>query len=703
MGCEKGRSLLRSHACFLGLGDGRLGSSIHSIAGAMLRTQPRQKQVCCAISQNLEMTNIGEDGKRLRSSQSDNTPNPVIGDNYRDVKTKTSFRKPTGTERSAVLKAGHWEGVSKELRSQDSPNRSKTDDAVTPGGPALANKFRSLMRLTPSSVVIVYAEYNHQDEPEKEVFGMLVASFAPVSLDPEPCVSFNIKRPSKTYNQMLQTKSFTILAPKDAMLADAFAKPGNKSSILGQALCEKSGVPKQFSGVLWWAKCELLAEKSVDVGDHTIVVGRVVKVGMPRLSPGRRDVIVYSNGQYRELGPCVPPLDENSHFLGKIRMRLEEGEAHIQPAIKATEELATRDLNVSELLVEQTRSTSRADQSREPFELEASTTPQQGLSQEVAESVVLQEGMENAQQQAPAAELKYYRRYLADLDIQIHNLQEEAAFKRWLIEKLRTQRSAVDQRIFGIPSPKSSLVHRVDFMPPSGDSDNQDEVLENKKRLFGSKLSRELKRSQLFGQKENNQQPLSEEPVSNNKISCPPGHEAMKEASLEPCKMDKKQHGATFDGLVTYRAHKRLSFPSLEQEQAAEQNNHTSAPEAEDSEIQHRPAKLSEGMQGLYDSFSGWMQESKGGLEEPIDGEVIEKAAQSATGTESITSPSGREGEEALARKNGPSATGTGSEKSPGGFNDASRVGKIRSCKLLYRRCKVSWRIAPKCRESANA
>jgi len=701
MDCEKGHSLLRSHACFLGLGDNCLGSLGYSIAGATARAQPRQKQVCCAMSPNLEMTNVGEDGERLRSSQSGNTPSPVIGENHRDVKNKPSFEKPTETEWSAILKAGHWEGVSKELQSQDSPNKSKTDDAVTPDRPALAGEFRSLMRLTPSSVVIVFAEHHHQDEPDKEVFGMLVASFAPVSLDPEPCVSFNIKRPSRTYNQMLQTKIFTILAPKNAMLAAAFARPGNKNSILRQVLRKKSGVLKPNSGVLWWAQCELLAQKSVDVGDHTIVVGRVVKVGTTGV-PGRGHVIIYSDGQYRQLGPCVPPHDHASYSLGKKPrqgIRHVEGEAHMQAARKATEELAIRDSNVSELMFKQAQSKSKADQSREPFELEASTTPQQGSSQEVAESVVLQEGTGKAQQHAPAAELKYYRRYLEYLNIQIHNLeaghisvtgqlpsvehhtqatmikhQKEAAFKRWLIEKLCTQKGVVNRRIFSMRFPKSSFVHRVGLMPPSGDSDKQDEALERKKRPFGSELSRKLKRSQLFRQKKNNQQPLSQESVSNHKISCPPAYEDIKEASLKSWKMDKKQHGSKPDGLITYHPHNQYrqleSFPSLEQEQAAdfamdtvhtdqandqvavEQNNHTSAPEVEEPGIQRRPAKLSKGMEGLYNSFSGWMQDSN---------REVEKFP---------------EGEEALTQNDNPSTTGTLLEKSPSGLDDVPQAAK---------------------------
>jgi len=772
MDCEKGRSLLHSHACFLGLGDDYLGSLGCSIAGATARAQPRQKQVCCAMSPNLGLTNFGEDGECLRSPQSHNTPCPVIGENYHDVKNKPSFEKPTATEWSAVLKAGHWESVSKELQNQDPPNKSKTDDAVTPDRPALAEVFRSLMRLTPGSVVIVFAAYHHQDEPDKEVFGMLVASFAPVSLDPEPCVSFNIKRPSRTYNQMLQTATFTILAPENAMLAAAFARPGNKNSILRQTLRKKSGVPKRNSGVLWWAQCELLAEKSVDVGDHTIVVGRVVKVGTTGV-PGRGHVIIYSDGQYRQLGPCVPSHDHASNLIGKMPrqgIRPEEGEAHMQPARKVTEELVIRESKVSELMVEQSESKSKADHIREPFELEASTTPQQGSSQRLAESVVLQEGTGKAQQQGPAAELKYYRRYLEYLNIQIHKLEignitatgeipsvqqdtnarmkkheREGRFNEWLIEKLCTQKGVVNRRIFSIRFPKSSLVHKVVLMPPSGDSDKQNEAFENNNRPLNSELPRKLKRSQLLKQKENNQQPLSQEHVSNHKISFPPGYEDIKEVSLGSWKMDRKQHGSKPDGLITYHLHKKHpqlesspsreqeqeravkfamdtvhadqanhqiaieqnnhssapdglvtfhprnqyrqleSFPSLEQEQAAglamdtvhidqgydqvavEQNNCPSAPEVEDSGIQRRPAKLSKGMQGLYDSFSEWMQDSNRGVRESVHGEAIATEAQSTTGTGLRRSPSGREGEEALTQNDNPSTTGTESRRSPSG------------------------------------
>lgn len=491
-----------------------------------------------SISRNLEMANIGEDGKRLwRSSQSDKTLNPVMGIYHRKVKTKTSFEEPTGTKWSAFFEAGHWKAVPEELRSQDPPNKSKTGGAVTPDRPPLAEQFRSLMRLTPSSVVIVFAEYHREDEPEKEVFGLLVASFTTVSLNPEPYVSFNIKRPSKTYNQILQTKCFTILAPENAMLAAAFAIPGNKSSILRQVLDKTSGEPRPLFGVLWWAKCELLAEKSVDVGDHTIVVGRVVKVGITKAAPRRGHVIVYSAGQYRELGPCVPPLDEISHLPGNIGRSLKGRKAQ---------------------------------------------------------------------------------------DI------KEASLEPWKVQK--KQHGANFDRLINYHFQQSSL-------------------LRPHKRLSFPTLNSE----QAAG------------------------------VAMDAVHIDQANDQVAAE-------HNRLSFPSLEREQAAgvamddvhidqgndqvaaEHSHLTSGLEVEVSEIPRRPAKLSEGMQDLYDSFSGWMQESKEGVEEPIDGEATQKEAQSATGTRLATSRSDQEGEEALTRKDDPSATGTGPGKSPSGFDDASQV-----------------------------
>lgn len=661
------------------------------------------------------MTNVGEDGECPQRSRPDSIPGFVIGDNYRDVKNKPSSVEPDENEWSAVPKAGHWEGVFKELQAQDPPNESRTEDAVTPDRPTLADEFRSLMRLTPSSVMIVFAEYHHQDEPDKEVFGMLVASFAPVSLDPEPCVSFNIKRPSRTYNQLLQTKTFTILAPKNAMIAAAFARPGNKNYILHHVLRKTSGVPKPNSGVLWWAQCELLANKSIDVGDHTIVVGRVVKVGVTGRGPGRRHVITYSDGQYRELGSPVHPLDDSLHGRGRYRgrdLRHEEGEPYSQAAIKADEQLAIRELKADELLVEQAPSESKADQSREPFEFDKSTTPQRASPQEVAVPGIPQEGTGRSQQQQqpPGTELEYYQKYLKYLNTQIHNLrvgkvsatgqfpsiqqdsnarmvehQEEDQFRGWLIDKLSTQIDVVIQRISSIRFPKSSLVHRVGLAPLSGDSDKQDKALENSKPLLGAKSSRKFTISPRFRQNRNNRQPLSPEHVSNHKISCLPGHEDIKEISLESGKIRKEQHGFPSDGLTTDHSRTHLNFPSLEQEQAADvafdtfhtgeasdqvavaQNNRTSAPEVEESGIQRRPAKLSEGMQGLYDSFSGWMEDSKKVAEESINASAIENEAQSAIGPESATFPSRQEADEALTQNDDPSTTRTESTPSPSG------------------------------------
>jgi len=713
MGCRKEGSLLRSHACFLGLRDDCLGSLGYPMAGATTRAKPRQKQVCCVMSPNLELTNIVEEVERLRSSQPEITPSPVIGENYYDVKVKPPSGEPTETEWSTIFKAGHWEAVSKELQSQDPPNESRDGYAVNPDQPVLAEEFRSLMRLTPSSVVIVFAKYHHHYEPDEDVFGMLVASFTPVSLNPEPYVSFNVKRPSRTYDQMLQTKTFTILAPENAMLAAAFARPVNKKSILSQALGKNSGIPKKKSGVLWWARCELIAEKSIDVGDHTIVVGRVLKVGMARGSPRRGHVIIYSDGQYREIGSCVHPHDDAFYIRSNLRgecIQREGGEPDMQAARKATEEPAIRGLNVSELMDVQAHSENKADQVRQLFEPEASTTPPQRSYEGVAVSGSLQEGMGKAQQQAPAAELDYYRKYLKYLNTQMHNLrvgkvtatgqfpslqqetnarmikhQEEDHFRRWLIEKLSTQKAVVKRKIFSIRFPESSLVHRIRLTPLSGDGEKQDEALEKKKRLLGSELSKKLKQSQLLEHEENNKQPLSQDPVSNHKISYPLGYEAIKEASSDSGKMDKKQHGSKFDGLITYHQYQGVEFPSLEQEQAAEVamdtvhteqdkdqvgaggDNSTSVPGVEESEIQRRPAKLSKGMEGLYNSFSGWMQDSNREVADSSDREATKNEGQHATGTGFGRSPSGRD--------DAPKAEGPGAESNETYTSPEQKVG----------------------------
>lgn len=131
--------------------------------------------------------------------------------------------------------------------------------------------------------------------------GLLVSSFNTVTLSPIPMVSFNIKLPSSTYTAIRASRSFTASAinsaPTARMLVD-----GRPDHVVAT-----SGRLKMGAGGVWWMRCTWVPEKSMEVGDHMIVVGEVMETGKYG-EGGEGRVVVYLNGGYRSLDSCLNSL-----------------------------------------------------------------------------------------------------------------------------------------------------------------------------------------------------------------------------------------------------------------------------------------------------------------------------------------------------------------------------------------------------------
>lgn len=349
----------------------------------------------------------------------------------------------------------------------------KNDKAPVPEKtpePSLAETFRSLMRLTPSSVVAVIADHRRKND---EAHGMLAASFAPVTLEPEPCVSFNIKRPSRTYDQILQDGKFTVLAPDNAMFADTFARPGRKHKVVRET-ASKNGTLKRHGGVLWWAHCELLTDKCVDVGDHTIVVGRVVKAA--RAPDNLRDhVVVYADGQYRELGAQIHPNDDAFHIQGSLHwqgLREEHGGPLTHATRKAFKDPDLRAKEVRELMIKHTRKNSNVDLVTPSVRQELEEPPLQPLSPPISDATMARDLLQQSRRLARMNDLRTREKYLNFLSKHIDTLQGEIKeahikkniprpsleanllthpvaiqYRRWLLVLFRKQRSRTARRL----------------------------------------------------------------------------------------------------------------------------------------------------------------------------------------------------------------------------------------------------------------
>ena len=103
--------------------------------------------------------------------------------------------------------------------------------------------------------------------------GMVVGSFTSVSLDP-PLVSFLVDRSSTTLPKVLQAGRFcaNALAADQEWLCRQMAKKG-VDRFDGVAWTRSDHDNPILGGVVAWVDCTI--EKTVELGDHFLVVGRI--------------------------------------------------------------------------------------------------------------------------------------------------------------------------------------------------------------------------------------------------------------------------------------------------------------------------------------------------------------------------------------------------------------------------------------------
>ena len=176
------------------------------------------------------------------------------------------------------------------ITSTSSPEQYLADPST-----ALMNKH-----IEPARAV----EENDTDQPS-QIAGLLVSSFNTVTLTPKPYVSFNIKLPSRTYATIKASGGFTASGLRDARIADALVKrryiPWDPhADSFWHDWVENDGRLKKGKGGTWWMRCRLLGEKCVEVGDHMIVVAKVLECG--GYEGGEGVGLVYAEGGYRKVG-----------------------------------------------------------------------------------------------------------------------------------------------------------------------------------------------------------------------------------------------------------------------------------------------------------------------------------------------------------------------------------------------------------------
>lgn len=156
------------------------------------------------------------------------------------------------------------------------------------GTPGDARYFRDVLGNFPTSVVAITAS-----EADRDPIAMVVGSFTSVSLDP-PLVSFLADAGSSTLPRVLACGRFcaNVFSEDQEALSRRMAKRGVdryqgvtwRPSPLGNPIIE---------GVVAWVDCEI--EETVELGDHTLVVGRVMQLQAE--TPGTMPLLFF-RGEY---------------------------------------------------------------------------------------------------------------------------------------------------------------------------------------------------------------------------------------------------------------------------------------------------------------------------------------------------------------------------------------------------------------------
>ncbi|MGY1821001.1 flavin reductase family protein [Geodermatophilus sp. SYSU D00079] len=129
-------------------------------------------------------------------------------------------------------------------------------------------RFRTTLGHHPTGVVLVTAI-----DAAGEPVGMVVGSFASVSLDP-PLVAFLPTRGSARFARLRTASSFcvNVLAHDQDDLCRAFATKG-ADGFPGVAWTPSPSGAPVLAGVVAWVDCTV--ESVTDAGDHHLVMGRV--------------------------------------------------------------------------------------------------------------------------------------------------------------------------------------------------------------------------------------------------------------------------------------------------------------------------------------------------------------------------------------------------------------------------------------------
>ncbi|MCZ7459512.1 flavin reductase family protein [Streptomyces sp. WMMC940] len=166
------------------------------------------------------------------------------------------------------------------------------------------DEFRAAMSRLAAGVVLITAHEPPltEDGPRGEDVGMTATAFMSVSLDP-PLVLVSLRNGSRMDDLLAEQPTWgaSVLSESQRHIAGRFSMKGRISDRLlfediPYARGELCGAPL-IGGALAVLECR--TEQRVEAGDHTLVIGRVLKAGLPSSDGGP---LTYFRGRYRHLG-----------------------------------------------------------------------------------------------------------------------------------------------------------------------------------------------------------------------------------------------------------------------------------------------------------------------------------------------------------------------------------------------------------------
>ena len=130
-------------------------------------------------------------------------------------------------------------------------------------------------------------------------YGVTVSSFSSLSLDP-PLVQWSLTTSSYSYPIFKQVKHFavSILASDQEEISRIFCKPLDRFAEV-ESIAGLEGLPL-VAGCLGWIECYL--EQEIEAGDHTIFIGRVIRMRVADKSP-----LLHWRGTYHPLDAAPLP------------------------------------------------------------------------------------------------------------------------------------------------------------------------------------------------------------------------------------------------------------------------------------------------------------------------------------------------------------------------------------------------------------